>query len=174
MTSPVTRSPLRWSASWAAAASALPLLVAGACGTPDTAAASPSPPTVASPTAVEVSPTPSDAGTPVPKQVLAPASDLPVSNLCTAPVTFVPDGNVRPVLCTSGAVNVKAWQFYADISASVLGLGLNPTQGQVESAICDDFKHNHATVPEESSGYLLATTYYGWSFNINVASVSCP
>jgi hypothetical protein len=110
----------------------------------------------------------------VPQQVLAPASDPPVANLCTTPVNFIADGNVTPLLCKSGALNVRAWQFYAGVSSSVLGLGLNPTQGQVESAMCDDFKHGPATRVEETSAYKLATTYYGWTFNIDVSKVSCP
>ncbi len=110
----------------------------------------------------------------MPQQVLPPATDPPIANLCTAPVVVTTDGNASPLLCKNGAVNVKAWQFYATVSASVLGLGLNPTQGQVESAICDDFKHGHATKPEESSGYRLASTYYGWTFTLDPAKVTCP
>jgi hypothetical protein len=111
---------------------------------------------------------------PVPAQVLPPANDLPVANLCSKPVAITADGNALPLTCSSGALNVRAWQYYATISASVLGLGLNPTEGQVESAICDDLKHNHATRTEETSGYRLARLYYGWTFNIDVASLSCP
>jgi hypothetical protein len=121
------------------------------------------------------SPTPSPVNgeTPVPQQVLAPATDPPVANLCSAPITATADGNAGPLLCSSGAVNVQAWKFYASVSASVLGLGLNPTQGQVENAICDDIAHNHATKPEEGNGYKLAATYYGWSFNLDAAKVTC-
>jgi hypothetical protein len=111
---------------------------------------------------------------PVPPQVLAPASDLPVANLCSKPIAITADGNAQPLTCSSGGLNVRAWQYYATISASVLGLGLNPTEGQVESAICDDLKHNHATRTEETSGYRLARLYYGWTFNIDVAGLSCP
>jgi len=75
--------------------------------------------------------------------------------------------------CRSGALNVPAWRFYADISASVLGLGLNPTAGQVQAAICDDIAHNHATRVQEASGYKLATAYYGWTFNIDVSKTVC-
>ena len=133
---------------------------------------SPSPSASPSPTATTA---PSAVGdeTPVEKQVLAPASDPPVANLCQTQVTSTADGNVTPLLCKSGALNVQAWFFYKSVSASVLGLGLNPTQGQVESAICDDLNHNHATRVEESSGYKLAATYYGWSFAIDVTKVSC-
>lgn len=108
------------------------------------------------------------------REVLAPASDLPVANLCSAPITTSADGNASPLLCSSGALNVDAWRFYAAVSASVMGLGLNPASGQVESAICDDLAHNHATRVEEASGYKLASIYYGWSFNIDVSRLSCP
>ena len=108
------------------------------------------------------------------RQVLPPATDLPVANLCSAPVNISADGNATPLLCSSGALNVQAWRYYAAVSASVMGLGLNPTQGQVVSAICDDLAHNHATRVEEASGYKLASTYFGWSFSIDVATQSCP
>jgi len=109
----------------------------------------------------------------VPTQVLSPASDLPVANLCSTQITVTADGNATPLLCRSGAVNVQAWRYYAGVSASVLGLGLNPTQGQAQSAVCDDLAHNHASRSEEVSGYKLAAAYYGWSFNLDPAQVTC-
>ena len=175
MTCPGTRSRPRWRGSWAGAASGLALLLAGAAAcdsAPTASTVSPSPSPIASPS-VEQSPTPSSDEVPVASQVLPPASDPPVANLCTAPITFASDGNVAPLLCKSGAVNVKAWQFYADISASVLGLGLNPTQGQVQSAMCDDVQHNHATQSEEANGYRLASAYYGWNFSIDPTKPGC-
>ena len=107
-------------------------------------------------------------------QILAPAPDLPVAKLCSKPITVSADGNASPLVCSNGAVNVRAWTYYATISASTLGLGLNPTEGQAEAAICDDLKHNHAMRVEEASGYTLAATYYAWTFNIDVSKVSCP
>ena len=171
MTYPETRSRRRWRGSWAGAASAALLLVAG-CGTSSTATASPETSASPSPTP-SAAPTPLGDETPVDKQVLAPATDPPVANLCSAQVTATADGNATPLLCHSGALNVQAWRFYATVSASILGLGLNPTEGQAESAICDDLKHNHATTSEETSGYKLASTYYGWTFNIDVTKVTC-
>jgi len=145
-----------------------------ACGSSQpTAQASPSPSASSSAAATaDASPSASDE-VPVDSQVLAPATDRPDGSLCSAPLQTTADGNATPLLCRTGAVNVRAWKFYATISASVLGLGLNPTQGQVESAICDDLNHNHATRPEEASGYKLAAAYYGWSFTIDVSKVSC-
>ena len=110
----------------------------------------------------------------MPKQVLPPATDPPAADLCSKQITATGDGNVTPLLCTTGAVNVQAWRFYAEISASVLGLGLNPTQGQVINAVCDDITHNHATRTQEVSGYKLASTYYGWAFNVDPAKQACP
>jgi hypothetical protein len=145
-----------------------------ACGSSQpTAQASPSPSASSNASAsADTSPSASDE-VPVDSQVLAPATDRPNGSLCSAPLQTTADGNATPLLCRTGAVNVRAWKFYATISASVLGLGLNPTQGQVESAICDDLNHNHATRPEEASGYKLATAYYGWAFTIDVSKVSC-
>jgi hypothetical protein len=145
-----------------------------ACGSSQpTAQASPSPSASSSASATaDTSPSASDE-VPVDSQVLAPATDRPNGSLCSAALQTTADGNATPLLCRTGAVNVRAWKFYASISASVLGLGLNPTQGQVESAICDDLTHNHATRPEEASGYKLATAYYGWTFTIDVTKVSC-
>ncbi len=152
MTCPETRSPRRLKGSWAAAASRriviLLALAVCACSSTPTASTQPSP-----------SPTP----TSTPSQAAPPSS----SGLVQA------DGNAAPLFCRSGALNVPAWRFYADISASVLGLGLNPTAGQVQAAICDDIAHNHATRVQEASGYELATAYYGWTFNIDVSKTVC-
>lgn len=148
-------------------------LIVGACSSSPSASVSPTPSATAlaspSPTVSSV-----NGETPVPQRILPPAPDLPVANLCSAPITTTADGNATPLLCASGAVNVQAWQFYASVSASILGLGLNPTQGQAENAMCDDIAHNHATRPEEANGYKLAATYYGWSFAIDPSKVTCP
>ncbi len=130
------RSPRRSRGSLAAAGSRRFLLVlaliAGACSSSPSASGSPTP----SATAV-ASPSPTvssvNGETPVPQRVLPPAPDLPVANLCSAPIATTADGNATPLLCASGAVNVQAWQFYASVSASILGLGLNPTRPQPDA-----------------------------------------
>ena len=171
MTCPGTRSRRPWRGSWVGAAS-LAVLFATACGSSPEAVNSPSPsPSVSA----SSSPAPTAVGgeTPVAKQVLSPATDGPVADLCSAPVATTADGNASPLLCKSGALNVQAWRFYAGVSASILGLGLNPTEGQAESAVCDDLNHNHATRVEEVNGYKLAATYYGWTFAVDVTKVTC-
>src|SRR5690242_18483857 len=130
MTCPETRSRPRWSVSWAAAGSlrtlaAAVLLCAVACSSPDLPAiATPSPSAT-----VDQSPSPSPNSTsdqtPVAQRVLPPATDPPVANLCSKPITTTSDQNAVPLFCTNGAVNVLAWAFYGAVGASILGLGLN-------------------------------------------------
>jgi len=141
-------------ASQPVAVTPAPSVATTATSTPGPSA---SPSSTATPSGVPV-------GTPVSPRVLAPAPDLPVGPLCSTPIQTTADGNASPLFCRRGEVNVQAWSFYATVSASILGLGLNPTEGQAEAAICDDFNHNHATKPEETNGYALAAAYYGWSF----------
>lgn len=138
-----------------------PAATEGASPTPTVVAASPSP--SPSPTAVG-SENPIPVGSPVAQQTLPPATERPVGQLCSAPIQLAANGNAFPLQCRGGEVNVLAWRHYADVSNTVLGLGQNPTQGQVEGALCADLRLNHATPPIESSGYQLAKAYYGWSF----------
>jgi hypothetical protein len=179
MTFPETRSQLLSRGSWAGAGRLPGLLAAlfliAACeGSSPTASSTPSPSPSPSPSASPTASVAAGGEVSVPQQVLAPAPDLPVAELCSAQITTTADGNATPLLCHSGAVNVQAWKYYASISASIMGLGLNPTQGQAEAAVCDDFKHNHATKPEEASGYKLAATYYGWTFSLDPTKLTCP
>src|SRR5207249_6787314 len=64
------------------------------------------------PISISISP---GAESPVPAQILSPAPDLPVANLCSTQITVTANGNAIPLLCQSGAVNVPAWRFYADV-----------------------------------------------------------
>jgi hypothetical protein len=121
---------------------------------------SPSPPQV-SPVA---SPSPPPTGSPVPRQVLAPAKVMPAVDLCSADLVHTANGNVYPLLCQGGAVNMPAWKFYVQVSSNVLSLGRDATLDQVHTALCADQSQYHATYVEESSAYELAAAYYGWSF----------
>lgn len=172
MTCLVTRLRPRSKESWAAAASLI-LFLTAACSSSSPSAQSSASPSPSPTTAAQPSPSPSSGETPVDRQALPPATDLPVADLCSAPIQTTADGRATPLLCQSGSVNVLAWKFYSTISASILGLGLNPTQGQAESAVCDDIAHNHATRPEEVDGFKLASTYYGWSFAVDPLHDPC-
>jgi hypothetical protein len=150
------------------------LLLAGACSSELPAAApsgSASPSTSSTP-----SPSASPSGTeqPVPQQVLPPATDPPVAQLCRTPITVASDQNAAPLLCHDGSVNVLAWTYYGQVSPSILGLGLNPANGQPQSAMCDDIAHNGAKPSQEVNAYRLAAAYYGWKFSLDPTKVTCP
>jgi len=131
-----------------------------------------------SPTAtVQASPSPSPTSTgdetPVAQHVLPPATDPPAAQLCSKPIATTSDGNATPLLCSSGAVNVLAWAYYGAVSASILSLGLNPSSGQPQAAMCDDIAHNGAKQTQEVSAYHLAAAYYGWTFTFDPSRVTC-
>jgi hypothetical protein len=154
------------------------VLIIGCTGSTPVAGAKSSPtstitvsPAVQSPTpspSPEVSPLPSPnpppTGSPVPRQVLAPAKAMPAVDLCSADLVQTANGNVYPLLCQGGAVNVPAWKFYVQVSSNVLSLGRDATLDQVRAALCADQSQYHATYVEESSAYELAAAYYGWNF----------
>jgi hypothetical protein len=126
---------------------------------PATTQPSPSPTPIVYP-----SPAPPPVGTPVPRQVLPPATVGPAVDLCSADLVSTANGNVYPLLCQGGAVNVPAWSFYVQVSSNILALGRDVTLQQVQEAMCADQSQYHATYIEESSAYELAAAYYGWSF----------
>ena len=149
-------------------------LVAGACSS-ELPAATPSG-SESSSAAVSPSPTPSASGSEelVPQQVLPPATDPPLAQLCRTPINITSDQNAGPLFCHDGAVNVLAWTYYGAISSSILGLGLNPNNGQPQSAMCDDIAHNGARPAQEVNAYRLAAAYYGWHFTFDPTKVTCP
>ena len=174
MTFPETRSRRRWRESWAAAASLL--VVAGACACSTQATESPTPSAQPSASAVATAspaPTPSSNEVAVARQVLPPATDPPNVDLCSKPVVNTGDGNVLPLQCSTGALNVQAWTYYSTISASILSLGLNPSPAQPPSAMCDDIAHNGASRSQEAAAYRLAKAYYGWTFDLDPTKLNC-
>jgi hypothetical protein len=98
----------------------------------------------------------------VARQLLSPATELPAVDICSAPIQQYADGGAGPLFCSSGAVIVAAWMYYAPIDPHVLSVGPNPTLFAVESAMCADGR-THATNPMLFSGYELAAAYYGWN-----------
>ena len=127
----------------------------------------PSPPE--SPTPLPTfSPPPSPIGTPVARRVLPPAPVMPLITLCTTPIDRYQDGNVGPLFCRDGSINVDAWTNLAEVDNNILRLGRNPTVDQVKAAINADFSHpDHSTNVIEYSGYQLATAYYGWDLSLD-------
>lgn len=133
-----------------------------------------SPPSTESPSVpaspiVTYSPTPSPVGTPVAREVLAPATVLPVAGLCSSPIFQTADGNAEPRFCRDGSINVPAWKFYVSMSPNILGLGRDASVDQIHAAFMNDGR-SHPTNPEEQAAYYLAAAYYGWHFS---ADPSC-
>ncbi len=124
------------------------------------------PPLAPSPSPISIpvpSPTPPPVGTPVARQALPPATELPLAGLCSDPGLNTADGNFQPLFCRDGSINVVAWRFYAPITPNLLAAGRAATAGQVSAAIRADGKY-HPTAPEDLSAYDLASAYYGWTF----------
>lgn len=135
-------------------------------GSPEASQMTPSPESPAPLPAV--SPSPSPVGTAVARRVLLPATVVPLITLCTTPIDRDQDGNVGPLFCRDGSINVDAWTNLADVDSNILGLGRNPTVDQVKAAINADFSHpDHSTNVIEYSGYQLATAYYGWNLSLD-------
>ena len=104
---------------------------------------------------------PPPVGTPVARQVLPPATVLPVGELCTSAVEVFQDGNAGPLFCLSGALNIAAWNFFAQLQPRVMSLGPSATLAEIKAAICTRGGQN-MTIPEEDSAYTLAAAYYDW------------
>jgi hypothetical protein len=96
--------------------------------------------------------------------VLAPATTAPVVDECSLPITTAADGNVSPLTCLDGGVNVLAWNQLASDHPVLMTLGPGATPTQVEQAACTDLSQNTRTIPITVSTEEIAAVYYGWKF----------
>jgi hypothetical protein len=96
--------------------------------------------------------------------VLAPAKVLPAAALCSYQLEETADGNVRPIFCRGGAINILAWKSYVQVSSNVMSLGRGASLSAVKAAMCRDLDTFNATLPEEQYAYEISAAYYGWSF----------
>lgn len=109
--------------------------------------------------------------------ILKPATVPSKVAECSANLTYASDGNPSPLQCPNGDLNVLAWNSLSALEPKVMKLGYNPSQTQVENAICKD--GNAADVdsaptilaPIETSIYQISSLYYGWHFSINPAQL---
>jgi hypothetical protein len=106
----------------------------------------------------------------VPAQVLSPARELPAVPLCSVAPVRTANGNVWPLFCRGGAINVQAWRFYAGLTPSVLAAGSKATSSEAYAALCRDA---YVTNVEREYGFELAAAYYGWKFSLDPTRVSC-
>ena len=109
--------------------------------------------------------------------VLKPATVPSKIAVCQQGLTYASNGNPSPVQCNDGALNELAWNALSAQEPTVMTLGYYPTISQVEAAMCKDANaanlDSSAAIsgPLEETAYQLASLYYGWSFNLNPASV---
>ena len=106
---------------------------------------------------------------------LPPAPDRPVSYYCRHSLLHDEDGNVQPLTCAQGHVNILAWKWYADNApVPILALPRSTSLVDVEKALC---RPQSSTEPMRISEYKLASIYNGWHFKQNPIklweSVSC-
>jgi hypothetical protein len=92
--------------------------------------------------------------------ILSPQTTPPVSAECSITLTDDADGNVSPILCANGGINVPAWNYYAANHLAVMSLGPSATSSQVLNAMCSDTSTN----PIEENAEQLVSHYNGWPF----------
>jgi len=102
--------------------------------------------------------------------ILPPATVPPEVRECSQELSYSGDGNAGPLICDSGGLNVLAWKFYSTVGTAVMSLGRSSSIGMAHSAMCTDWQVDHATGPEEQNAALLASYYYGWSFQSQISS----
>lgn len=101
--------------------------------------------------------------------VLAPATVPPVYAECNVPVSHSMDGNLYPLLCADGGVNIRAWDGYTSyIGGPLFLLGRHADAAVVVAAMCEAYYHKpaDATAVEVQSAEELAAAYYGWKFHV--------
>ena len=138
------------------------MLLAGCMSNRDQTGLSEGSPTASASRLTASSPSPSPLGSPVARRILSPATNIPVIDLCSAPIQQYADGGAGPLLCSNGAMIVEAWNYYAPLDPHLMSVGPNPPVAAVQAALCADRRLN-ATNPMLLSGYTLAAAYFGWN-----------
>jgi len=104
--------------------------------------------------------------------VLAPATVPPVSAECVEQLTYFEDGNISPVTCPNGGVNVLAWRALTDPGPNgddaIFTLGPYATPDQVLTATCAYYLHDE-TIPIVTSAEGIAAAYYGWKISVSIS-----
>jgi len=116
-------------------------------------------------------PTQQSTSTPTPSPnplVLAPATTPSAVGVCTQQMQFGADGTAGPLLCSDGAINSLAWQYYSPLFPGIFAAGAYATQGQVQQAVAQMVTSNAYTGPIGEGAYCLAKAYYGWQFGLSL------
>lgn len=111
--------------------------------------------------------------------ILPGERQAPVHPECAVPVRLEQDGNVVPLSCSRGRVNVGAWLFYSRNHPSMMSLKRSTPFARVLYSLCH-FRVDHPagfnvtaeTMPEQQSVFTLAALYNGWRAPKNVDCVN--
>ncbi|MDA8185195.1 MAG: ATP-binding cassette domain-containing protein [Actinomycetota bacterium] len=125
------------------------------------------PPTTPPSTAPPTTSAPSTTVTALPPdfQVLPPATVPPVSAECVEQLTYFADGNIGPLTCPNGGVNVVAWRSL-ELDDPIFTLGRFANPEQVLATTCQ-YMNDNETLPIATSAEEIAAAYYGWKFSVN-------
>lgn len=96
--------------------------------------------------------------------VLSPATTPSAVGVCLEQMQFGADGSASPLLCSNGAVNSAAWNYFQSMYPNLFALGEYATQSQVADAVSG----MTSPIPDEEDAYCLAKAYYGWQFGISL------
>jgi hypothetical protein len=108
--------------------------------------------------------------------VLSPATVAPKIAECSQKLTYASNGDSSPIQCSNGDLNVLEWNALSALEPSVMTLGYNATESQVESALCSDAgdsdsdANTNASNIIETTTYQISALYYGWNFSSNPAA----
>jgi hypothetical protein len=88
---------------------------------------------------------------------------------------YAADGNISPVICPDSRPNVAADKYLRQLHLRVLALGPDASPGDVQQAMCADFKApppDATTGPIEQSAYELARVEQNWRFGVDLSTTS--
>ncbi len=99
--------------------------------------------------------------TPTPNPLILPPATTPSSvGICQPQLSFGADGDVSPLFCQNGAVNVLAWRYFQSAYPAIFALGAYATPNQIQQVT----SKMSPPSPDADSAYCLAKAYYGWSY----------
>lgn len=117
--------------------------------------------TVTPSSAPTLAPTQAPTSTPNPL-ILAPATTPSAVGICEQQLSF--GSSAGPILCSNGAVNILAWQYFVKSYAAIFELGAYATPGQIEQVT----SHMSDPMSQAEDAYCLAKAYYGWTYTSNL------
>lgn len=95
---------------------------------------------------------------------LLPARSVSAVALCDVPLGEHTSAVPTPLRCANGAINVEAWNSFAEGATHVLSLAPQATAAQVAQASCRDLGNFVSAAPYVRAAVGLASAYNHWHF----------